>query len=90
MMLLPQRSTQTLGSEMMVRKLWTLKQRDGAEVECQLFHVIGEATIEVSVRGSQGEDVRATKIAESLRQLLVAEGATAASPEGSVGRPRNE
>jgi hypothetical protein len=74
----PVPSETLLTEHSVVRKLWSLKQRDGCEVSAVLFYLsaISEATIEVTIRGSHGEDVRAGEIAESLRKLLVHDGAT--------------
>jgi hypothetical protein len=60
-----------------VRKLWKLKQRDGAELSAVLFYdsSLGEATLEVTTKTSFAEDMKAAEIAEQLRQVLVAEGA---------------
>jgi hypothetical protein len=62
-----------------VRKLWKLKQRDGAELAAVLFYdsSLGEATLEVTARTSFAEDMKAAEIGEQLRQLLMSEGAMA-------------
>jgi hypothetical protein len=60
-----------------IRKLWKLKQRDGAELAAVLFYdsSLGEATLEVTARTSFAEDMKVAEIGEQLRQVLVAEGA---------------
>jgi hypothetical protein len=79
--LLPPLGHHTLLSEEadvgLVKRLWTLKMMDGCEIGAVLlFDSTLGAEIKISIQGSHGEDVRATEIADSLRQFLVHEGAT--------------
>jgi hypothetical protein len=62
-------------SEMGISKrLYQMKAPDGCELECFLLYDpnLG-AVLKLTVKGAHGEDVRATEIGESLRNLLVAE-----------------
>jgi hypothetical protein len=73
-----------LGGEMgTIKKCFELQMRDGCLVVGFLAFDSGVgAAIKINVTGMHGEDVRASEIAESLRQLLVAEGAR--EPEKEV------
>jgi hypothetical protein len=55
-----------------------LKLREGEEVIANLFYNSGEddATLEITVRASNGEDVTATEIATQLKNVLTEQGAT--------------
>jgi hypothetical protein len=64
-------------SEMGISKrLYQMKLSDGAEVEAfMLFDPNIGAVLKLCIKGAHGEDVRASEIAESLRKLLLHEGA---------------
>ena len=68
-------------SEMGISKrLYQLKMVDGVEVEAfMLFDPNLGAVLKLTLKGAHGEDVRAGEIGESLRQLLLSEGATEAT-----------
>ena len=68
-------------SEMGISKrCWQSKMSDGCELECFLQYDSNlGAVIKLVIRGSHCEDVRGAEIAESLRQLLAAEGAVSMS-----------
>jgi hypothetical protein len=61
---------------MSVRKLWSRRLRDGAEVEAVLFFdkSLSEATVEITVRTSNG-DALAVNIANAVRKALDNSGA---------------
>jgi hypothetical protein len=67
-----------LGGEMgSVKKVFELRLPDGCQVVGFVAFDAGlGAAIKINVNGAHGEDVRAGEIADALRQLLVAEGAT--------------
>jgi hypothetical protein len=63
---------------MPARKLWARKLRTGEEVRAALFYdstLGGEATIEISLEASAGEDVLAEKLADEFRNFLDKQGA---------------
>jgi hypothetical protein len=51
------------------RKLWSRKLCNGPEVIANLFYdqQVGDATLELTVRASQAEDVVAIELSETLR-----------------------
>jgi hypothetical protein len=51
--------------------------KDGAEIEAALFYdsSLGEATLEVTVREANAEDILATSLGDALRNALDACGA---------------
>jgi hypothetical protein len=60
------------------KRCWQMRMTDGCQLECfLLFDPQLGAVLKLTVKGSQGEDVRATEIAQSLRQLLEERGAVA-------------
>jgi hypothetical protein len=62
------------------KRLYQLKMVDGVEVEAfMLFDPNLGAVLKLTLKGAHGEDVRAGEIGESLRQLLLSEGATEAT-----------
>jgi hypothetical protein len=65
-------------SEMSISKrLYQMRMVDGAQVEAfLLFDPQIGGVLKLIVKGSHGEDVRCSELAESLRKLLVHEGAT--------------
>jgi hypothetical protein len=65
-------------SEMGISKrLFQMRMADGCEVEAfLLFDSNLGGVLKIIVKGSHGEDVRCSELAESLRKLLVREGAT--------------
>lgn len=83
-------------SEMSISKrLYQMRMVDGAELEAfLLFDPNLGGVLKIVVKGAHGEDVRCSKLAESLRKLLVHEGATElegvrqrmASPSAILGR----
>jgi hypothetical protein len=71
-------STTLIGANMaVVKRLWTLKQANGVELEAFLLYdsSLGEAVVKINVRSSHADEVFAEEAAEKFRQLLVAEGA---------------
>lgn len=74
---------QTLLSETddmgLVKRLWEMKTRDGAEISAILFFdsALGEAVVKLSVHSAHAEDRLAEDLADGLRAALEANGAVA-------------
>jgi hypothetical protein len=77
--LLPALGQTLLGDEMgIVKKLFELKQPDGAELEAFLLYDSNlGAKITVTIRGCHGENILAEELAEVFRGLLEERGAVA-------------
>ena len=77
--LLPALGQTLLGDEMgIVKKLFELKQPDGAELEAFLAYDSNlGAKITVTIRGCHGENILAEELADAFRGLLEERGAVA-------------